>query len=135
AELQAVIATLRRLEALAECVRLSGSDRKWQELAGLLSDSPELFESSGARRKLIIFTEHRDTLNYLVERLRTFLAREATVVAIHGGTPREERRRIQELFMQDRDTTILVATDAAGEGINLQRAHLLVNYDLPWNPN
>ncbi|MDQ3379950.1 MAG: SNF2-related protein [Actinomycetota bacterium] len=135
AELQAEIATLQRLETLAARVRSSGTDRKWQELAGLLSDSPELFEPSGARRKLIVFTEHRDTLNYLVERLRTFLAREEAVISIHGGTPREERRRLQELFMQDRDTTILVATDAAGEGINLQRAHLLVNYDLPWNPN
>ena len=135
AEFQAEIATLRRLEALADRVRASGTDRKWQELVGLLSDAPELVESSGDRRKLIIFTEHRDTLNYLVERLNPFLAREGAVVSIHGGTPREERRRLQELFMQDKDTLILVATDAAGEGVNLQRAHLLVNYDLPWNPN
>ena len=135
AEFQAEIATLLGLEELADRVRASGTDRKWQELVGLLSDAPELVESSGDRRKLIVFTEHRDTLNYLVERLGRFLAREGTVVAIHGGTPREERRRLQELFMQDKDTVILVATDAAGEGINLQRAHLLVNYDLPWNPN
>jgi superfamily II DNA or RNA helicase len=135
AEFQAEIATLRRLEALADRVRASGLDRKWQELVGLLSDAPELVDSFGDRRKLIVFTEHRDTLNYLIERLGTFLAQEGAVVAIHGGTPREERRRLQELFMQDKDTVILVATDAAGEGINLQRAHLLVNYDLPWNPN
>ena len=56
-------------------------------------------------------------------------------MAIHGGVAREERRVIQERFTQDKDCLILVATDAAGEGINLQRAHLLVNYDLPWNPN
>lgn len=135
AEFQAEVATLRRLEALADKVRASGTDRKWQELVGLLSDAPELVDGSGDRRKLIVFTEHRDTLNYLVERLNTFLAREGAVIAIHGGTPREERRRLQELFMQDKGTVILVATDAAGEGINLQRAHLLVNYDLPWNPN
>ena len=49
--------------------------------------------------------------------------------------PREERRKVQEAFTQDKDVLILVATDAAGEGINLQRAHLMVNYDLPWNPN
>ena len=48
---------------------------------------------------------------------------------------REERRKAQEAFTQDKDVLILVATDAAGEGINLQRAHLMVNYDLPWNPN
>jgi superfamily II DNA or RNA helicase len=135
AEFRAEIATLRRLEAIADRVRASGADRKWQELVGLLSDAPELVDGSGDRRKLIVFTEHRDTLNYLVERLNTFLAREGAVIAIHGGTPREERRRLQELFMQDKGTVILVATDAAGEGVNLQRAHLLVNYDLPWNPN
>src|SRR5205814_98785 len=53
----------------------------------------------------------------------------------HGGMGREERKRAQEAFTQDKTVEILVATDAAGEGINLQRAHLMVNYDLPWNPN
>ena len=48
---------------------------------------------------------------------------------------REERRDAQERFLHDPDVQVLVATDAAGEGINLQRAHLMVNYDLPWNPN
>jgi len=57
------------------------------------------------------------------------------VVAIHGGVRREVRRKVQELFTQDKDVAVLVATDAAGEGLNLQRAHLMVNYDLPWNPN
>ena len=48
---------------------------------------------------------------------------------------RQDRRRIQESFTQNKDVQILVATDAAGEGVNLQRASLMVNYDLPWNPN
>jgi superfamily II DNA or RNA helicase len=135
AEFEAEIATLRHLESLAERVRDAGTDRKWQELAGLLSDTPELFEPSGVRRKLIVFTEHRDTLEYLVARLRTFLGSKEAVVSIHGGTRREKRRQIQDIFTQDKDTIVLVATDAAGEGINLQRAHLVVNYDLPWNPN
>ena len=56
-------------------------------------------------------------------------------MTIHGGMAREERRKVQEAFTQDTDVLVLVATDAAGEGINLQRAHLMVNYDLPWNPN
>jgi hypothetical protein len=94
-----------------------------------------MVEAGGSRRKLIVFTEHRDTLNYLVGKLRAYLGRPEAVVAIHGGVIREERRVIQERFTQDKDCLILVATDAAGEGINLQRAHLLVNYDLPWNPN
>src|SRR5439155_17223253 len=46
-----------------------------------------------------------------------------------------ERKKAQERFTHDKETEILLATDAAGEGINLQRAHLVVNYDLPWNPN
>ena len=54
---------------------------------------------------------------------------------IHGGLGREERKKAQEAFTQDKEVLVLVATDAAGEGINLQRAHLMVNYDLPWNPN
>ena len=57
------------------------------------------------------------------------------VVAIHGGVRREERRKVQEASRRTRTCLVLVATDAAGEGINLQRAHLMVNYDLPWNPN
>ena len=88
-----------------------------------------------AARKIIIFTEHRDTLEYLAERIRDLLGRSEAVVTIHGGVRREERRRVTELFTQDIDTRVLVATDAAGEGLNLQRAHLMVNYDLPWNPN
>jgi hypothetical protein len=94
-----------------------------------------MFDTNGARRKLVLFTEHRDTLNYLTERIRTLLGRAEAVVTIHGGMGREERRKAQEAFTQDKDVQILIATDAAGEGINLQRAHLMVNYDLPWNPN
>ena len=83
----------------------------------------------------MIFTEHRDTLNYLVSRIVTLLGREECIVQIHGGLGREQRRAAQESFLHDPDVQILIATDAAGEGINLQRAHLMVNYDLPWNPN
>jgi superfamily II DNA or RNA helicase len=135
AELQHEIATLSRLEALADRVRKSQVDKKWTELVGLLAEAPEMVESGGSPRKLIVFTEHRDTLHYLVDKLRAYLGRPEAVVAIHGGVAREERRVIQERFTQDKDCLILVATDAAGEGINLQRAHLLINYDLPWNPN
>ena len=54
---------------------------------------------------------------------------------IHGALGREQRLKAQESFKHDPDVRVLLATDAAGEGINLQRAHLMVNYDLPWNPN
>ncbi len=134
-ELKAEIVTLTRLEEMARKVRNSGNDRKWEELSSLLQNEPEMFEAGGSRRKMIIFTEHRDTMNYLTDRLRTLLGRPEAVVNIHGGMAREARRKSQEFFTQDKDVHLLVATDAAGEGINLQRAHLLVNYDLPWNPN
>ncbi|MGH7903853.1 MAG: helicase-related protein [Candidatus Dormibacteraceae bacterium] len=135
AELEWEIATLRELEEKARQVRGSRADRKWEELSSLLQRAPEMFDAHGSRRKLIVFTEHRDTLNYLVERLRALLGQTEAVVSIHGGMHREERRQAQDAFTQDPDVAILVATDAAGEGINLQRAHLMVNYDLPWNPN
>ncbi len=135
AELKAEIAILQELETLALRVRQSNSDRKWDELSRLLQNQGEMFDAHGHRRKLIIFTEHRDTLNYLQERIGSLVGRPEAVVTIHGGMGREDRRKAEQLFTQDKDTEVLVATDAAGEGINLQRAHLMVNYDLPWNPN
>jgi superfamily II DNA or RNA helicase len=135
AELRAEIASLRDLEALAAGVRRLGTDRKWAELSSLVQDAAEMKDAAGSRRKLVIFTEHRDTLNYLVARLTNLLGRQEAVVAIHGGLNREARRRAEAAFKQDPEVAMLVATDAAGEGINLQRAHLMVNYDLPWNPN
>jgi SNF2 family DNA or RNA helicase len=135
AELELEIRTLEQLEALARRLRGEGVDEKWVQLSGLLSTDEAMFAPDGSRRKLLIFSEHRDTMNYLVDRLRTFLGDSSAVEHISGGTPREERRRIQARFTQDETCLVLVATDAAGEGINLQRAHLVINYDLPWNPN
>jgi Helicase conserved C-terminal domain/Domain of unknown function (DUF3883) len=135
AELQAEIEILKNLEALALKVRRSGTDKKWEELSSLLQNHAEMFDAQGHRRKMVIFSEHRDTVNYLTERLRALLGAPEALVIIHGGMGREERTKAQEAFKQDKDVLILLATDAAGEGINLQRAHLMVNYDLPWNPN
>lgn len=135
AELEAEISTLKRLEASALKVRRSGNDTKWRRLSETLQENPEMFDAKGNRRKLVIFTEQRDTLNYLRENLVKQFGREEAVVCISGQTPREKRRQIQEAFLHDPEVMVLVATDAAGEGINLQRAHLMVNYDLPWNPN
>src|SRR5690606_22597386 len=86
-------------------------------------------------QKLVIFTEHRDTLHYLERRIGVLFGRSEAIAVIHGGMGREERRKAQERFLHDPEVRVLIATDAAGEGINLQRAHLMVNYDLPWNPN
>jgi SNF2 family DNA or RNA helicase len=135
AELQAEIATLQRLEGLALAVRRSGEDRKWRELASLLGEIFTTEALSSPSQKLVVFTEHRDTLSYLEQRITTLLGRKESVVVIHGSLGREERMAAQETFRFNPEAQVLVATDAAGEGINLQRAHLMVNYDLPWNPN
>jgi len=135
-ELESEIALLRGLEKQAHDVLKSGIDRKWDELSKILqSDAPEMFIPGGRRRKMIIFTEHKDTLDYLVKNITGVLGNPKAVIEIHGGTRREDRLVAQEQFRQSPDVVVLVATDAAGEGVNLQVANLMVNYDLPWNPN
>ena len=134
-ELEAEIVILKGLEAKAKNVVASGQDRKWDELSKILQNAPEMRDGSGRQRKLIIFSEHRDTLNYLREKIAGVIGNHEAVVTIHGGTQREERLKIQGRFRTDADVRVLVATDAAGEGVNLQCANLMVNYDLPWNPN
>jgi SNF2 family DNA or RNA helicase len=134
-ELEAEIAVLEALEAEARCVVHSGQDRKWDELSNLLQNTPDMQDNDGRQRKLLVFTEHRDTLDYLADRIRGLSGSEGSVVVIHGGVKREDRGKVQELFRNDPGVRVLVATDAAGEGINLQNANLMVNYDLPWNPN
>ncbi len=135
-ELNAELLELRALIAAAARVRASENDRKWSELRTILEDNTLAASGGGEeRRKLIVFTEHRDTLDYLVRRIRTLLGRPEAVVGIHGGVRRAERRQTTEEFTRNPTCQVLVATDAAGEGLNLQAAHLMVNYDLPWNPN
>jgi SNF2 family DNA or RNA helicase len=156
-ELKAEIETLKGLETLALGVRRNSTDTKWRELSSLLDEifSPSILNQesvegagqhdscahsipklkSSPHQKLVIFTEHRDTLSYLEGRITTLLGRNDAVVTIHGGIGREARLKVQESFKHDPEVQVLLATDAAGEGINLQRAHLMVNYDLPWNPN
>ena len=133
-QLEKEIQTLERLEHRAFEVLLSDNDAKWRELDRILDDDL-MKDSEGNRRKLIIFTEARDTLDYLFGKVSGRLGRPEAVAVIHGGVKREERARVVERFMQDRDLLVLIANDAAGEGVNLQRGHLMVNYDLPWNPN
>nr|WP_316643260.1 helicase-related protein [uncultured Roseateles sp.] len=134
-ELEAEIFSLQVLEEQARQLVHSGLDRKWDELSRLLQDTPEMRDAEGRQRKLIIFTEHKDTLNYLAVKIRGLIGTEESVAMIHGGVKREDRRKVQELFRNDPATRVLLATDAAGEGVNLQNANLMVNYDLPWNPN
>ena len=154
-ELETEIESLGKLQQMAARIRRSGEDTKWRELASVITQVFSQDRSSGelpddsdsddsgrnsrsvgsSAQKLVIFTEHRDTLNYLARRIDTLLGRAECVVQIHGGMGRAQRRLSQDSFVSDPEVQILLATDAAGEGINLQRAHLMVNYDLPWNPN
>ena len=133
-QLEIEVETLKSLEQQALGVLRSGKDTKWLELNKILDDDL-MIDGDGNRRKLIIFTEARDTLQYLADKIRTRLGKPENVDVIHGGVTREERRKVIKRFMQDRELMVLVANDAAGEGVNLQRGHLMVNYDLPWNPN
>ena len=109
-ELEKEIEALGTLETLAEQVRRSGRDRKWEELASLLQDRPEMFDEHGHRRKLVIFTEHRDTLDYLHHRMTTLLGRPEAVVTIHGGMRRDARRAAQDAFLYDP-----IGADSAGD--------------------
>ena len=128
-ELKAEISTLSRLKDLASDVRRKRGDKKWQELANLFT------HPSMSNQKLVIFTEHRDTLRYLLDRIAALLGRNDAIVSIHGSMKRDDRAQVRESFVHDPKVQVLLATDAAGEGINLQQAHLMINYDLPWNPN
>ena len=134
-ELEKEVETLTKLTAQAKRVRDSSDDNKWSKLSEMLRTEKEIKSATGHRHKLIIFTEHKDTLDYLDERISGLLGNKKSVRTISGSTKRETRRQVQEDFCNDPEVHVLIATDAAGEGVNLQQAHLLINYDLPWNPN
>jgi superfamily II DNA or RNA helicase len=134
-ELRAEIERLKVLEDQAFRLKQSGQDAKWRELISILDDPIIRDPVSGLRRKIIIFTEPRDTLEYLQQKISATVGADGVVV-IHGGIAREARRAAIAAFNSDPVVRVMIANDAAGEGVNLQRgAHLMINYDLPWNPN
>lgn len=109
------------LERLLVLTKLCGHNSKLHRLERLLTRIAE---------PAIVFTEYRDTL----ETVTTTLVRSRRVGAIHGGLPRELRRSIIDEFNSGR-LDVLVATDAAGEGLNLHhRCRLVIDLELPWNP-
>jgi len=127
-QLKAEIAALQELLGRARRVRDQAVDSKLGALKDCLARS-EFKELVDGRGKLLIFTEHRDTLHHLRHNL---LAWGYSLTEILGGMNPHERKRAQEEFRTSRQ--ICVATEAAGEGINLQFCRLMINYDLPWNP-
>ena len=126
-------AELLRVESLLDMARrrvAEADESKFEKLREVLRD-PRFGD-----HKLILFTEHRDTAEFLVRRLEG-LGFAGSVASIHGGLPYQERDRQVEFFRRptaEGGAGYLVATDAAGEGINLQFCWLMVNYDIPWNP-
>jgi SNF2 family DNA or RNA helicase len=121
---------VQRLVEHAETVHARGTESKFQRLLEVLDD-PDYRDE-----KMIIFTEHRDTLTFIVRRLEA-LGYTGKIAQIHGGMPYPDRDEQVALFrrkVEDGGAQYLVATDAAGEGINLQFCWLMVNYDVPWNP-
>ena len=133
-EVRREIAELRGLAERAMSVVGSEAEAKLTKLREILQEQG-FFED--ADQQLLIFTEFKDTLDYLMERLKAWGFR---VGSIHGGMKPGSRdepgsRLYTEQQFRDGDIQILVATEAAGEGINLQCCHVLFNYDIPWNPN
>ena len=125
-ELDRELTQLDELIDLARRAEKGQPERKLDELRAVMRelhrDKPD--------EKLLIFTEARDTLDYLLENLADWGIKAAS---IHGGMPPEKRVMAESRF-RDADVPVMVATEAAGEGINLQFCHLMVNYDIPWNP-
>ena len=131
---QEEIGELRQLAGQAREVERSGAEAKLAQLKSLMRNQG-FFDRSDQR--LLVFTEFKDTLNYLMERLAEW---GFDVGCIHGGMRPGSRdepgtRLHAEQQFREGGIQVLVATEAAGEGINLQCCHVLFNYDIPWNPN
>jgi SNF2 family DNA or RNA helicase len=127
-QLRAEISALKELVEQARRVRELASDSKLAALKKCLGDA-QFVELKDGRGKLLLFTEHRATLGYVREHLERW---GYSTCEIHGGMNPHERKRAQEQFRTT--AQVCVATEAAGEGINLQFCHLMINYDMPWNP-
>lgn len=127
-ELKEEIASLKDLVEQAKEVYERTQDTKLRALEMCL-EKAVFVELKDGREKLLIFTEHRDTLSYIKEQIETW---GFTTCEIHGSMNVHQREKAQEEFRTS--AQICVATEAAGEGINLQFCHLVINYDIPWNP-
>lgn len=121
-ELEKEIRILENLILMAEEILEEESEVKLSELKKVMKTLGE--------EKILIFTESKDTLEYLVKKISLL---GYSVNYIHGGMRLEERIIAEKVFKHE--TQVMVATEAAGEGINLQFCHLMINYDIPWNPN
>ena len=112
---------VRDLYSRAKAIQTDSKAERLREFVdGVLDQDPD--------EKVLVFTEYTDTLEYLRDRV----FRDHDVAQIYGDLTQEQRRREMETFREE--ANIMLATDAAREGLNMQFAHIMVNYDLPWNP-
>ncbi len=125
AELEAEQTQVEQLISLARAVYDAGDEAKFERLRQVIED-PRF-----KQEKLLIFTEYRDTMDFLVQQLER-MGYTGQVARIQGGMPYPERQAQMDDFKKH--CRFMVATDAAGEGINLQFCWIMVNYDIPWNP-
>ncbi|MGC8734644.1 MAG: helicase-related protein [bacterium] len=129
-ELKQEIEILSNLIQKAKKIIENTKEKKLQELKIAIDEGFQKIKEINGNPKILIFTEFKDTLDYLVEKISSWGYK---VNFIHGGMNIEERIKQEKIFRDE--TEIMVATEAAGEGINLQFCHIMINYDIPWNPN
>jgi superfamily II DNA or RNA helicase len=121
-ELKDELRILDKLIVMAESILDSGNETKLQELRKIMDKIGD--------EKVLIFSEAKDTVDYLVDKMRSW---GYSVNYIHGEMNMDQRVEAERIFYKD--TQVMIATEAAGEGINLQFCHMMINYDIPWNPN
>ena len=129
-ELKKEIWTIERLIERAKKILAEEKEVKLSELKKAIEEGFRKLREVGGNEKILIFTESKDTLEYLVNKIKSW---GYSVNYIHGGMDLNERVKAEKVFRDE--TQIIVATEAAGEGINLQFCNLMINYDIPWNPN
>ncbi len=129
-ELKREIETLNKLIDKAYKITAEEKEVKLIELKKAIEEGFKKIKEMNGNSKILIFTESKDTLEYLVRKIKSW---GYSVNFIHGGMSLDERIRAEKIFRDE--TQIMVATEAAGEGINLQFCHIMINYDIPWNPN
>ncbi|GAB6163637.1 hypothetical protein JCM12298_27970 [Desulfothermus naphthae] len=129
-ELKKEIETIDSVIQRAKHVINSECEVKIKELKNAIQLGFEKIKQMKGKPKILIFTESKDSLMYLKEKIRSWGYK---VNAIYGGMSIDDRIEAEKIFRDETD--VLIATEAAGEGINLQFCHIMINYDIPWNPN
>ena len=129
-ELKKEINTLKDLVQMAKNVIEGEHEVKITKLKNAMIELDKMARAKNVDSKILIFTESKDTLEYLEKRVKSW---GYNVCTIHGGMKLEDRIEAEQIFKNR--SQVMIATEAAGEGINLQFCHLMINYDIPWNPN